>query len=299
MRGSMIRRVACALLVLVFAGAAHAAELRIDHATVAGADVKAMQVALSFTGIPFEYGGPHANRATEMSLSAFPDGSYLELIAIQPKADAAAVAAHYWRKQMTANAGPTAWAVRPTDIQAEVKRLAAAGASVRPPEQGGRTRPDGVRLEWQTANVGDEPNGTFFPFLITDTTPRANRAYPSGKPTTSMFTGVSRVVIAVRDLPKGIERYRKAWDLPAPRRFHDGTMKAAVAVFEGSPVVLVAPVDKTSWLAHRLDEVGEGPCAFVLKSAGSMSVNGPKSRWNQASVSWYDPAKLGWWLGIE
>ena len=33
-----------------------------------------------------------------MALASFPDGSYLELIAIQPKADPAALAAHYWQQ---------------------------------------------------------------------------------------------------------------------------------------------------------------------------------------------------------
>ena len=64
-----------------------AAELTIDHVTAAGKDLKTMQAGLAAMGIPCEYGGPHKNRATEMALASFPDGSYLELIAIQPKAD--------------------------------------------------------------------------------------------------------------------------------------------------------------------------------------------------------------------
>ena len=67
-----------------------AAELIIDHVTAAGKDLKTMQAGLAAMGIPCEYGGPHKNRATEMALASFPDGSYLELIAIQPKADAQA-----------------------------------------------------------------------------------------------------------------------------------------------------------------------------------------------------------------
>jgi len=105
-----------------------AAELTIDHVTVAGKDLKAMQATFAALGIPSEYGGPHSNRATEMALTSFPDGSYLELIAIQPNADPAAVAAHYWSKHMQNEGGPAAWAVRPGDLlAAEVKRLEAAG----------------------------------------------------------------------------------------------------------------------------------------------------------------------------
>src|SRR5689334_1718163 len=97
-----------------------AADLTIDHVTVAGKDLKAMQATLAALGIPSEYGGPHSNHATEMALTSFPDGSYLELIAIQPKADPAALASHYWSSRMQTDAGPSAWAVRPADLPAEV-----------------------------------------------------------------------------------------------------------------------------------------------------------------------------------
>src|SRR5713226_10074202 len=110
-----------------------AADLTIDHVTVAGKDLKIMQANLAAVGIPSEYGGPHSNHATEMALTSFPDGSYLELIAIQPKADAKALAAHYWAKQMEGNAGPTAWAVRAKDVAAEVQRLRTAGVVVSSP----------------------------------------------------------------------------------------------------------------------------------------------------------------------
>lgn len=266
-----------------------AADLTIDHVTAAGIDLNAMRASLAAIGIPSEYGGPHSNRATEMALTSFPDGSYLELIAIQPKADAAAVAAHYWSKAMQNNAGPCAWAVRPADFAAEVKRLRAASVAVSSPVRAGRARPDGVRLEWETANVGNEPNGMFFPFMIRDFTPRGQRAYPGGKPTTTEFSGVSRVVIAVRDLPAAVKRYRDAYGLPAPAEQTDAKFGARLASFSGTPVVLAAPLNAQSWLVARLDKIGQGPCAFILRSASG----------GKGSTSWLDAGKLGWWLGIE
>ena len=242
-----------------------AADLTIDHVTIAGKDLKAMQATLAAAGIPAEYGGPHSNHATEMALASFPDGSYLELIAIQPKADPVAVAAHYWSKHMQNDAGPAAWAVRPMDLAAEVKRLQASGVAVTTPARAGRARPDGVTLDWETANVGKEPNGTFFPFLIRDFTPRDQRAYPSGKPTTQDFSGVARVVIAVRDLGASIQRYREAYGLPVPVQQEDSRFGAHLASFLGTPVVLAAPLNAQSWLTARLDKIGEGPCAFLLR----------------------------------
>jgi hypothetical protein len=281
-----------------------AADLKIDHVTVAGKDLKAMQATLAALGIPSEYGGPHSNHATEMALTSFSDGAYLELIAIQPNADPAAVAAHYWSKHMENDAGPAAWAVRPADLAAEVKRLQATGIVVTSPARAGRARPDGVHLDWETANVGKEPNGTFFPFLIRDFTPREQRAYPSGKPSTQDFSGVARVVIAVRDLPASIKRYRDAYALPAPVEQDDKEFGARLASFAGTPVVLATPLNAQAWLASRLDKIGEGPCAFILRARNAKShrttlKTTSKTNWFGSAISWMDTGKTAWWLGFE
>jgi hypothetical protein len=269
-----------------------AADLRVDHVTVAGTDLKEMQARLASVGIPSEYGGAHSNGATEMALTSFPDGSYLELIALVANPDEKAVEGHYWSKQIRDNAGPTAWAVRSGDVSAEAARLRTAGITVSSPAQSGRARPDGMRLEWETARVGDEPNGTFFPFLIRDITAREARAFPAGQPTTKAFGGVKRVVIAVRDLKASVARYRQAYGLAPPVERDDVSFGARLASFEGTPVVLAAPLNAASWLARRLEQSGEGPCAFVLAASGD-------SHWSGSKTHWLDAEKLGWHLGME
>ena len=276
-----------------------AAELTIDHVTVAATDLKAAQARLAALGIRSEYGGPHSNHATEMALTSFPDGSYLELIAIQPKPDPKAVDAHYWSRQMRGNAGATAWAVRAKDLAAEVERLKSTGTAVTPPAKSGRARPDGVRLDWETANIGKEPNGTFFPFLIRDFTPREQRAFPSGKPTTTDFSGIAKVVIAVRDMKASVARYQRAYGFAAPAAQTDASFGAILASFSGAPVILAAPVNAQSWLAARLEQFGEGPCAFILGGRRGAYEAAAKTRWFNADISWFDAAKLGWRLGFE
>lgn len=272
-----------------------AAQLQVDHATVCGADLKQMQAALTQIGIPSEYGGPHSNHATEMALTSFPDGSYLEQIAIQPKGDDKAIQSHEWSKQMKGNSGPCAWAVRPGEMAAEVKRLQ-GHIQVTPPERAGRNRPDGTRLDWETSQVGAMVRGTFFPFLIRDFTPREARAFPSGKATTTEFSGVARVVIGVHDLEDAIARYRKTYELSEPKQQTDTSLSARLAWFEGTPVILAAPVDAGSWLGTRVEQFGDGPCALILKASKS-----PKSgaQWFGTPVSWFDVSKLGWRLGSE
>ena len=177
-----------------------------------------MRAKLTASGIPSEFGGKHNNHATEMASISFPDGSYLEVIAIQPDADPAAVNAHYWAKQMQNNIGPCAWAVRVNDLGAEASALAKNGVEVSKPMASGRTRPDGARLDWKTARVGLEPQGTFFPFLIQDLTDRALRAFPKGTPASKDYQGIAHVVIAVRDLKASkAARYQKAFQLSETR----------------------------------------------------------------------------------
>src|ERR1035438_7369821 len=127
-----------------------AADSKIDHVTVAGSDIRQMQAKLASVGIASVYGGAHSNHATEMALVSFPDGSYLELMGIQPHAEAAVVAGHVWAKFLRENAGPCAWAVRVTDLGAEVRQLRSAGIAAGEGEPAGRTRPDGTKLAWQT-----------------------------------------------------------------------------------------------------------------------------------------------------
>jgi hypothetical protein len=252
---------------------AFAADLTIDHVTMAGPSLGPMQTALEKAGLYCEYGGPHANHATEMALASFPDGSYLELIAIQPKADAAAVAKHAWTKYMKGDAGPCAWAVRSPNVGVEAERLRKTGVPIGPPERSGRVRPDGFRLDWETAGTAD--HGVCFPFLIRDFTPREKRAFPNGKPNNPQFAGVSKVLIAVKDLPAAVDRYRETYDLPKPEE------ENGRAWFPGTPVILVA------W-PRRVNQFGEGVTAFILKSNSTAQ----GERWFGKHVHWVIPDRL-------
>lgn len=257
---------------------APAADLRIDHVTVAGSTLAPMRAGLEKLGVHVEYGGPHSNRATEMAIASFPDGSYVELIAFQPKADPQAAAAHYWTEYMKSQAGPCAWAVRSPDVAVEADRLRASAVTVSGLNKSGRTRPDGLRLDWQTARVGDEGNGVFFPFLIQDLTPRDRRAYPSGKPGNPNFPGVSKVVVAVKDLDQAIARFRKAYNLPAPRR------ESARAWFEGTPVVLTLD-------PSRVTQFGEGVSAILIRA--NIPIGGRTVPFFGRQIQWLNPDAIG------
>jgi hypothetical protein len=286
-------------ILAVCAVALSAADLKVDHVTAAGSSLKQLQAALSAIGIETVYGGAHSNGATEMALVSFPDGSYLELMAPQAHADPQALERNPWAKVMKTDGGPCAWAVREQDVAAEVQRLRAAGIAVAAPVRNGRQRPDGVRLDWETAQVGTQPNGTFFPFLIHDFTPREQRAFPQGKPLNKDFGGVAKVVIAVHDLDASVERYSQAYGIPLPIKEVDRGFGAHLALLGGVPVVLAQPLTPDSWLAQRLAQFGEAPCAFVLDRRRGRYLAASETQWFGVKISWFDSRKLGWRLGFE
>jgi Glyoxalase-like domain len=268
--------------------------LPLDHVTVAGTDLRRMQATLSAIGIETVFGGAHSEGATEMAMVSFPDGSYLELIAPRPNA----AANHPWANFLTGNAGPCAWAVSAADLDSELRRLQSAGIPVSPPVANGRLQPDGVRLEWKTATCGAGPPGSFFPFLIQDLTARELRAFPQGAPGNREFRGIARVVLTVRDLHESIALYRQAYGLADFVEQTDPAFQAQLAVASDAPIVLAAPLAGDSWLAFRLAQFREAPCAILL-DAGEIApaaVSG-QSRWCDLDIRWFDRQALGWRLG--
>ena len=287
------------LVLTIMPALLSAADLRVDHATVCGSGLQNLQARLKAVGIEAVYGGAHTNHATEMALVSFPDGSYLELMGIQQHADAAAVEHQAWAKQLRGDAGPCAWAVQSEDTAADAARLKQAGIPVGTPVPGGRQRPDGAHLEWQTADIGSGTRGAFFPFLIQDFTPRAQRAFPQGKPVTRGFEGIRNVVIAVRNLDSAVKLYRQAFGLPQPLRQTDKEFGAQLASFGAAPVILAQPLTADTWLAQRIERFGEGPCALVLKRArGPQSRTLAASSWFGVGIGWFDRDALGWRLGV-
>lgn len=272
--------------------------LPIDHVTVAGADLRRMQTALAAVGLETIYGGAHSDGATEMALVSFPDGSYLELIAPHPQAEAAVIERHPWSRFLQGDAGPCAWAVHTTDLDAELRRLRTAGIAVQGPAANGRLRPDGVLLEWETAAAGAGALGSFFPFAIHDFTARDLRAFPQGAPGSLDYRGIARVVLAVRNLDAAVARYRQGYAIAGAVQQDDPEFGARLAIPGDAPIVLAQPLDAESWLAARLSRFGEAPCAVLLEAGDSESAGEwLPSRWFDLQVRWLDSAGLGWRLG--
>ncbi|MCZ7542488.1 MAG: VOC family protein [Anaerolineae bacterium] len=144
----------------------------VDHLAAAMADY----AALGFTVVE---GGAHATGMSHNALIALADGSYLELIAFTDPAartspKLSAIDRRFLRRG-EGGEGLVGWALLPTDIAADLDAARGRGLALAGPTPGGRTRPDGAQVRWQTG----VPETLDLPFLCADVTPR-NIRVPDG-----------------------------------------------------------------------------------------------------------------------
>jgi hypothetical protein len=271
-------------------------KLTVDHATYCASDLAIAQSKFRDLGLPPRFGGAHSS-VTHMALIGFRDGSYLELVAPQ-EPQRAIPPQQKWRELMLDDAGPCAWTVKVPEVGAEVKRLTALNLTVAGPLPGSRKKPDGKVLLWETGFVRPGDPGSMLPFFIGDKTPRRWRVAPSKDLLGSGLVGLSKVVIAVKDLEQCVAKFRLAYGLPAPEMYTDVAISARTAWFESSPVVLAAPMEATGWLSERIAKYGDRPAAFLLgtdsleDSVKKFALRSPM-RLAGKSIAWFSPSVLG------
>lgn len=235
-------------------------ELLFDHAIIAGRDLDTLEKTFVDAGLEPEYGGEHAHDVTHNSLLGFDDGSYVELISTSaPDAEPSRR-----RDFIAGDAGPCGWALETGDVATVAERMREREVRVELSEPHQRETPDGGIAKWQLAYLGEDEPGSSLPFVIEDRAPRENRTSPSPSASGTEVTGVAATVVCVADLEAGIDRYRRAFDLPAPEREDAPTFGAELAGFPGTSAVLAAPAGRGEWLEERLDAFGTLPCAVLL-----------------------------------
>jgi hypothetical protein len=266
--------------------------LELDHVSICGSNLDTLRQAFTEIGMTPDLGGPHGNGITQMAIIGFDDASYVELIApIKP----GVTAGSGWAKFMSDDAVTCAWAVGTNVLLQEVDRLKKAGIPVKAPERGSRKRPDGMSIEWMTADVGSGTPGSTLPFIIEDQTPRAWRVQTSASVQGAPVGGVENVVLGVNNLDASIALFRKAYGWAAPLV---ETQKdfGKLAYFPGEPVILAAP-SGGGWLSDRLGKYGETPVAYLLATRDfaaatkKYKLSGPKT-WFGQKVGWFDAGKL-------
>jgi catechol 2,3-dioxygenase-like lactoylglutathione lyase family enzyme len=250
--------------------------LKLDHIVIAVHDLERTIADYGALGFHVLRGGDHPGRATHNALVVFGDGSYFELIAWRE----ASPGERWWQLLQKHGEGIVDFALLPRDTAATVADAKARGLLLEGPLDGGRVRPDGERLRWQTAR---SPSADL-PFLCGDLTPRALRV-PEGEVRvhSNGALGVASLAIAVRDLDATLARYRAllgtdvvdaGTHIGEPVALPGSNVRVAVIVLGGSVLVLSSPRKNPSnasrageggdALAQRIAARGEGPYALVL-----------------------------------
>lgn len=273
--------------------------LDVDHVSVCGSNLDSLRQDFSNVGLTPDLGGPHGNGITQMAIIGFDDASYIELIApVKP----GATEGSEWARFMSSEAVTCAWAVGTNVLLQEVDRLKKAGIPVKAPERGSRKRPDGMSVEWTTADVGTGTPGSTLPFVIEDQTPREWRVQTSASVKGAPISGVENVVIGVNNLDASIALFRKAYGWAEPLIENQKDI-GKLAYFPGEPVILAAP-SGGGWLSEHLGKFGETPVAYLLgtrdfaAAAKKYRLSGNRL-WFGQKVAWFDPGKLkGVHLGV-
>jgi catechol 2,3-dioxygenase-like lactoylglutathione lyase family enzyme len=236
----------------------------VDHIVILVNDLEQARANYTTLGFTVSPGGEHTGGATHNLLICFADGAYLELLAFQREEPA-----HRWWRHVAGGEGLIDFALLLGDAPDDIAAAASRGLALVGPVDGGRLRPDGVQLQWQTAMVDTED----LPFLIADVTPRPLRV-PGGPATkhANGVTGIAGLTLAVRDLIVSRGRYQALLGSePSPElpghELPDDLPRTAFALGEAQ-IGLLQPVGDSSQaelLRARIAAHGEGIVALALR----------------------------------
>jgi catechol 2,3-dioxygenase-like lactoylglutathione lyase family enzyme len=241
--------------------------IQLDHIVIAVSDLEQAVADYKALGFNVLRGGAHPGRQTHNALVVFADGSYFELIAWRGPSPEEA----WWQKLTQHGEGLVDFALLPSDTATVVREAAARGLKLDGPQDGGRLRPDGVSLRWQTARsaTGD------LPFLCGDLTPRglrvpedaASRSHPNGA------SGVAELAIAVQDVSESLARWAALLGDGGPHLSHkretdaQGVERASFTLGAATRLVLEAPRGVNARALHdRLATRGPGPWQVTLRT---------------------------------
>jgi hypothetical protein len=179
-----------------------------DHVVLVVLDLGEAVAEHRERGFTVTPGGEHAGGLTHNALVGFEDGSYLELIAFHDPA--AAHGKHSWAPVGERGGGWADFALLSNDLRQDVTALGDLVA--RQPEDGGRTRPDGLGIAWRVARL-QKP----LPFLIEDLTARELRV-PGGEAArhANRTAGLAGIVLGATDPARVTQRYALLRERGAP-----------------------------------------------------------------------------------
>lgn len=237
----------------------------IDHIVIAVNDLAQAVADYTAAGFTVNPGGEHASGGTHNALIAFADGTYFELIAWK---DPDRAEDNIWLRRLRAGEGFVDYALRTADLDMEVARLREAGLDVPDPTLGGRIRPDGQKVEWQTVRLDPErhPSLPFYCHSTNDITLRV----PTGQAAVHAngASGIHKVFIGVSDLDQAAADYHIVAGITFDDEAHKQPEANKWQQFRVGTynIVLIEPEEPESEVARSIAARGEVPIEVALKS---------------------------------
>lgn len=250
-------------------------DLSIDHVVIVVNDLSLASenyAALGFTVVP---GGEHADGLTHNALIAFSDGTYIEIIAFK----SAPPESHLFGRALQWGGGFVAYALLPHDVARTIAEARERGLRIDGPTPGGRVRPDGEQISWQTGR----PTTFDLPFLCADVTPR-DRRVPGGaaRQHANSISGIQGITIVVSNLVDSAAHYRALLGIEPMLGASEQTTSFQV---NGFIITLIKPTEGP--MREYLNERGDVPYLLTLRAAQA------------ASAGYLDPALTGGaWLQV-
>ena len=236
---------------------------RFDHFIILVNDLAVATETYRTLGFEVRAGGEHPAFGSHNAIVALADGAYFELLAFK---DAALAEKSFWKdavKMLKAREGFDGYVLASDDLANDVARLRKASLDIADPNPGARTRPDGQRVEWQTALIGGTASGAL-PFLIQDVTPRELRVEPA-KEGFGKSARVKEIVVAVKHTDIARDRFQALLGVE-PRRVHNTASDVTGYRFTlpwGS-LVIAHPEVGGNAMFDQITQRGEGLYAITL-----------------------------------
>lgn len=154
--------------------------VHLDHILWGAPDLDAGAALFErLSGVTPAPGGTHAGFGTRNRLLSLGEGLFFEIIAPDPAQTLAGTRGA--KLAALRNPGLVAFSVRTDDIGALKRAADGAGVPTRGPVAMGRTRADGVRLDWDILYFGDAADADAIPFAIDwKNSPHPARSTPGG-----------------------------------------------------------------------------------------------------------------------
>ncbi len=267
-------------------------KFRLDHVVIAVGDLQRAIADYRALGFTVQPGGRHPGRTSHNALVVFEDGAYLELIAWKSPNPA-----ERWNvEHLKQGDGFMDFALIPDDVPRAIAQAKSRGLALDGPIDGGRVRPDGKELKWQTGR-----QATFdLPFLCGDVTPRELRV-PAGEARKheNGATGVPLLLVAVRDIGASLARYEALLGVAAPSSIPVARMGLRIATLQvgETAIVLATPSGPAGSafareVATRL-VTREGPCAMAISTGADLKA-GPLDRaaTHGALIEWFPEIRV-------